>query len=176
MVAGILISNVSELRVRAGATMNRLEIMPGKVNPFIPEAMNQVAFEEIGNDLMVTMASEAGQLQLNAFEPIIGWALHKSVQHLSNACRRLLVNWVEGIQPNYSVLVKRVAESVTLATALNPLIGYENAALIARTALHNGTTIAAAAENLGIMSVQKMDALLVSESLTEPKQPVAQIS
>ncbi|RKJ98486.1 aspartate ammonia-lyase [Alicycliphilus denitrificans] len=143
-------------------------IMPGKVNPVIPEAMNQVAFEVIGNDLMVTMASEAGQLQLNAFEPLMGWALHKSIAHLASACKTLQTNCVEGIQANHAVLSKRVAESVTLVTALNPIIGYEQASRIAKTALATGNTIASTAEGLGIMSAAEMMVLLVPENLTQP--------
>ncbi len=143
-------------------------IMPGKVNPVIPEVMNQVAFEVVGNDLMITMASEGGQLQLNAFEPIMGWALFKSAKHLANACRTLEINCVDGIEPNHPVLSKRVAASVTLVTALNPIIGYEKAAKIAKTALATGQTIAETAEQLGIMSAAEMTALLVPENLTEP--------
>lgn len=143
-------------------------IMPGKVNPVIPEVMNQVAFEVIGNDLTITMASEAGQLQLNAFEPIMGWALHKSVKHLTTACGTLQANCVEGIQAQHELLARRVAESVTLVTALNPLIGYEKAALIAKTALLKGGSIAATAESLGIMSKQEMESLLVPDKLTRP--------
>jgi aspartate ammonia-lyase len=114
------------------------------------------------------MASEAGQLQLNAFEPIMGYAIHKSLTHLTNACRTLQVNCVEGIQANHALLAKRVAESVTLVTALNPIIGYEKAALIAKTALATGGTIAQVAESLGVMSAAEMNALLVPERLTEP--------
>jgi aspartate ammonia-lyase len=143
-------------------------IMPGKVNPVIPEVMNQVAFEVIGNDMTITMASEAGQLQLNAFEPIMGWAIAKSVKHLTNACRTLQVNCVEGIQANTELLKRRVAESVTLVTALNPIIGYEKAASIAKSALATGATIADTAEALGIMSRAEMEALLVPETLTHP--------
>jgi len=143
-------------------------IMPGKVNPVIPEVMNQVAFEVIGNDVTITMASEAGQLQLNAFEPIMGWALFKSVTHLTQACKTLQVNCVEGIQANHELLARRVAESVTLVTALNPIIGYEKAALIAKTALATGGTIAETAESLGIMTGADMQALLVPEKLTQP--------
>ena len=146
-------------------------IMPGKVNPVIPEAMNQVAFEVIGNDLMITLAAEAGQLQLNAFEPLIGWALHKSLAHLANAARTLQVNCIEGIAANYAVLSRRVAESVTLATALNPMIGYEKAARIAKTALATGHTIAATAEQLGIMRAADVTAWLRPENLTEPARP-----
>ena len=130
--------------------------------------MNQVAFEVIGNDMTITMASEAGQLQLNAFEPIMGWSLFKSVRHLTHACRTLQVNCVEGIGANRALLARRVAESVTLVTALNPIIGYERAALIAKTALASGGTIAATAQALGIMSEAEMAALLVPEKLTQP--------
>jgi aspartate ammonia-lyase len=148
-------------------------IMPGKVNPVIPEVMNQVAFEVIGNDVTITMASEAGQLQLNAFEPIMGWSLYKSIAHLTRACRTLQVNCVEGIQANHELLARRVAESVTLVTALNPIIGYEKAALIAKTALASGGTIAETAERLGIMGRAEMEALLVPERLTQPVRLVA---
>lgn len=143
-------------------------IMPGKVNPVIPEVMNQVAFEVIGNDVTITMASEAGQLQLNAFEPIMGWALFKSVKHLTQACKTLQVNCVEGIQANHELLARRVAESVTLVTALNPIIGYEKAALIAKTALKTGGTIADVADALGIMGRDELNALLVPDKLTQP--------
>jgi aspartate ammonia-lyase len=148
-------------------------IMPGKVNPVIPEVMNQVAFEVIGNDMTITMASEAGQLQLNAFEPIMAHALNKSLKHLTQACKTLQVNCVEGIQANHELLARRVAESVTLVTALNPIIGYEKAALIAKTALSSGGTIAEVAESLGIMSQLEMNALLVPEKLTQPVRLVA---
>jgi aspartate ammonia-lyase len=143
-------------------------IMPGKVNPVIPEVMNQVAFEVIGNDVTITMASEAGQLQLNAFEPIIGWSLHKSVRHLRQACATLRLHCVQGIRANHELLARRVAESVTLVTALNPLIGYEKAALLAKTALADRTSIADAAHGLGVMSASAIQALLAPQRLTEP--------
>ncbi|KQT08965.1 aspartate ammonia-lyase [Ramlibacter sp. Leaf400] len=143
-------------------------IMPGKVNPVIPEVMNQVAFEVIGNDMTVTMASEAGQLQLNAFEPIMGWSLHKSIQHLANACLTLRTHCVDGIEANHELLARRVRESVTLVTALNPIIGYEKAALIAKTAIASGASIVDVAETLGIMTREQMEALLVPEMLTQP--------
>ena len=146
-------------------------IMPGKVNPVIPEVMNQVAFEVIGNDVTVTMASEAGQLQLNAFEPIMGWSLFKSIEHLSNACLTLKVNCVDGIEANHELLARRVRESVTLVTALNPIIGYEKAALIAKAAIATGLPIAEVAESLGIMTRTEVEALLVPEKLTQPLLP-----
>src|SRR3954466_718603 len=149
--------------VQAGSS-----IMPGKVNPVIPEVMNQVAFEVIGNDMTVTMASEAGQLQLNAFEPIMGWSLYKSIRHLSNACITLQANCVAGIEANHALLARRVRESVTLVTALNPIIGYEKAALIAKTAIATGGPIDEVAESLGILTGAEIDALLVPERLTQP--------
>ncbi|TFY99704.1 aspartate ammonia-lyase [Ramlibacter rhizophilus] len=143
-------------------------IMPGKVNPVIPEVMNQVAFEVIGNDITVTLASEAGQLQLNAFEPIMGWSLFKSIKHLSNACLTLQAHCVAGIEPNRELLARRVRESVTLVTALNPIIGYEKAALIAKTAIATGAPIEDVAHSLGILTREEMAALLVPQTLTEP--------
>jgi len=143
-------------------------IMPGKVNPVIPEVVNQVAFEVIGNDMTVTMASEAGQLQLNAFEPIMGWSLFKSITHLSNACLTLNAHCIAGIEANHDLLARRVRDSITLVTALNPLIGYEKAALIAKTALATGAPIDQVAQSLGILTSEQVDALLVPEKLTQP--------
>lgn len=145
-------------------------IMPAKVNPVIPEVVNQVAFEVIGNDVAITMAAEAGQLQLNAFEPLIAWSVHKSVQHLTQACGTLRMNCVHGIQANRELLARRVAESVTLVTALNPLIGYEKAALVAKTALASKATIAEVAEALGVMDRDALNAMLVPQRLTQPLQ------
>jgi len=154
--------------IRLPARQAGSSIMPGKVNPVIPEVMNQVAFEVIGNDVTVTMASEAGQLQLNAFEPIMGWSLHKSIRHLSCACRTLQANCVAGIEANHELLARRVRESVTLVTALNPLIGYEKAALIAKTAMATGAPIDEVASSLGILTREQVEALLVPELLTQP--------
>jgi aspartate ammonia-lyase len=154
--------------IRLPARQAGSSIMPGKVNPVIPEVMNQVAFEVIGNDITVTMASEAGQLQLNAFEPIMGWSLHKSIRHLSCACRTLQAHCVAGIEANHELLARRVRESVTLVTALNPIIGYEKAALIAKTAIATGAPIDEVAHSLGILTREQVEALLVPELLTQP--------
>jgi aspartate ammonia-lyase len=132
--------------------------------------VNQVAFEVIGNDVTVTMASEAGQLQLNAFEPIMGWSLFKSITHLSNACLTLNANCVAGIEANRELLARRVRESITLVTALNPVIGYEKAALIAKTTMATGAPIDEVAQSLGILTREQVDALLVAERLTEPRR------
>ena len=153
--------------IRLPARQAGSSIMPGKVNPVIPEVMNQVCFEVIGNDVAITMAGEAGQMQLNAFEPLMGWALHKSLTHLARACHTLQVNCVEGIEANRQLLDLRIAESITLVTALNPLIGYEKSANIAKAAMASGKPIAVIAEELGIMSQDEMRSLLVAEKLTK---------
>jgi aspartate ammonia-lyase len=140
-------------------------IMPGKVNPVIPEVVNQVAFEVIGNDLTVTMASEAGQLQLNAFEPLIGWTVHKSIVHLASACSTLGARCIDGIEPNLPHLARRVAESATVATALSPIIGYESAAMLAQQVLAKGGTVASLAQAMGIVSSERAAILLQPETL-----------
>src|SRR5437660_3370355 len=109
-------------------------IMPGKVNPVIPEVVNQVAFEVIGNDITVSFAAEAGQLQLNAFEPIIAHSLFKSVTHLRQACLTLEARCVRGITANREWLRQSVERSIGIVTALNPYIGYENATAVAQEA------------------------------------------
>ena len=115
--------------VQAGSS-----IMPGKINPVIPEVVNQVAFEVIGNDVTVTMAAEAGQLQLNAFEPIILHSLGESITHLTAACRVLADRCVKGITANPDVTRAYVENSIGLVTALNPAIGYAAATDIAKEA------------------------------------------
>ena len=154
--------------IRLPARQAGSSIMPGKVNPVIPEVVNQVCFEVIGNDAAITMAVEGGQLQLNAFEPLMAWALHQSLSHLGRACHTLQRNCVEGIEANTALLDARIHESVTLVTALNPLIGYEKAAQIAKTAMASGKPIALVAEELGIMDQAQMRALLVADKLTTP--------
>ena len=145
-------------------------IMPGKVNPVIPEVMNQVAFEVIGNDVTVTMASEAGQLQLNAFEPIMGWSLFKSITHLTQRLpARCRSTASRASRPTTSCWPSGCAESVTLVTALNPIIGYEKAALIAKTALATGGTDRRSGRVAGHHDARdEMEALLVPEKLTQP--------
>ena len=154
--------------IRLPARQAGSSIMPGKVNPVIPEVVNQVAFEVIGNDITVTMASEAGLLLFFVFEPIMGWSLFKSISHLARACRTLQDNCVAGIEANHELLARRVRESVTLVTALNPIIGYENAAKIAKTAIATGKPIDEVAEELGIMPRTELAKLLVPEKLTQP--------
>jgi aspartate ammonia-lyase len=117
-------------------------IMPGKVNPVIPEVVNQIAFEVIGNDTTVTFAAEAGQLQLNAFEPIIAHSLFKSVLHLSKGCKTLADYCVDGITANRDTLRASIERSIGIVTALNPYIGYANATEVAAEAHRSNRGVA----------------------------------
>jgi aspartate ammonia-lyase len=144
-------------------------IMPGKVNPIIPEVVNQIAFEVIGNDVTVSFAAEAGQLQLNAFEPIIAHSLFKSLQHLRNGCVTLKDNCVTGISANRERLAEMVRNSVGLATALNPYIGYENATRVAREALRTGRSVTELVLEMGLMDKASLEAALRPEVLTRPQ-------
>ncbi|SEE86642.1 aspartate ammonia-lyase [Rhodococcus jostii] len=122
--------------VQAGSS-----IMPGKVNPVIPEAVSQVAFEVVGNDIAITMAAEAGQLQLNAFEPGIAHKLLESITHLSEAVDTLATRCVPGITANVDHMRKAVDNSIGLVPALNPHIGYEAATALAARALNSDRTV-----------------------------------
>ncbi len=145
-------------------------IMPGKVNPIIPEVVNQIAFEVIGNDVTITMASEAGQLQLNAFEPIIGHSLFKSIEHLKAGCITLTRHCVQGITANRELLAERARTSAGLATALNPYIGYENATKVAREALRTGRSVADLVLEMGLLDASTLESLLSPDVLTAPRK------
>ena len=149
--------------VQAGSS-----IMPGKVNPVIPEVVNQVAFEVIGNDVTVTMAAEGGQLQLNAFEPIIAHSLFKSIAHLAAACRTLSERCVRGITANRERARRFVDESTALVTALNPFIGYARASEIAQEALATGRRVYDLVLERGLMSRAQLDEVMRPEVLTQP--------
>jgi aspartate ammonia-lyase len=144
-------------------------IMPGKVNPVIPEVVNQVAFEVIGNDMTVTMAAEAGQLQLNAFEPVIAYSLFRSVEHLIGACDTLTRNCVTGITANREYLYSLVENSIGLVTALNPFIGYAAATEVAAEAHASGAGVAEIVLKRGLMSREQLEKVLQPESLTQPR-------
>jgi aspartate ammonia-lyase len=144
-------------------------IMPGKVNPVIPEVVNQIAFEVIGNDVTVSFAAEAGQLQLNAFEPIIAYSLFKSLNHLQAGCLTLAERCVRGITANRDHLRLMVEHSIGLATALNPYIGYENASAIAQEALATGQSVYALTLAKGLLTREQLDDILQPERLTRPR-------
>jgi aspartate ammonia-lyase len=149
--------------VQAGSS-----IMPGKVNPVIPEVVNQVAFEVIGNDITVTMAAEAGQLQLNAFEPIIAHSLFKSIAHLAAACRTLAERCVKGITANRERARRLLDDSTALVTALNPYIGYARSSEIAQEALATGRRVYDLVLERGLMSREQLEEVMKPEALTRP--------
>lgn len=144
-------------------------IMPGKVNPVIPEVVNQVAFEVIGNDMTITMAAEAGQLQLNAFEPVIAYSLFRSLAHLQAACATLETRCIRGITANRDRLRQSVENSIGLVTALNPYIGYEAATRVALEAHHSGRGVYELVLESGLMTKAQLDLVLAPAALTRPQ-------
>jgi aspartate ammonia-lyase len=147
------------------AVQSGSSIMPGKVNPVIPEVVNQVAYEVIGNDVTITMAAEGGQLQLNAFEPIIVHSLTKSLTHLEAACLTLAEKCVRGITAHPDKLRAQVEHSIGLATALNPQLGYATSTAIALEALATGRGVAELVLEHGLLSAAELDELLRPERL-----------
>ncbi len=147
-------------------------IMPGKVNPVIPEVVNQIAFEVIGNDVTVSFAAEAGQLQLNAFLPIVAHSIFKSLTHLHNGCLTLAKRCVGGITANPERLQEHMNRSIVLVTALNPYIGYANATEIAQEALRTGRSVADLVLEKKLVTKEKLSEILRPESLTQPVKPV----
>ena len=150
--------------VQAGSS-----IMPGKVNPVIPEVVNQIAFEVIGNDVTVTFAAEAGQLQLNAFEPIIAHNLLNSLIYLRQGCLTLAERCVRGITANHDHLQDIVSHSIGIVTALNPYIGYENASMVAKEAYATGKGVAEIVLAKGLLSREQLEEILRPENLTQPR-------
>jgi len=144
-------------------------IMPGKVNPVIPEVVNQIAYEVIGNDVTVTFAAEAGQLQLNAFEPIIAHSLFKSIKHLEHGCETLTERCVRGITANRERLREMVENSIGIVTALNPYIGYANATAVAAEADATGGSVYRIVLDRGLMTQAQLDRLMRPEELTRPR-------
>ncbi len=145
-------------------------IMPGKVNPVIPEVMNQIAFTVIGNDLTVALAAEAGQLELNAFEPVIARSLMMSIGYLKRGCATLTDNCILGITANRELLRQTVENSIGLVTALSPKIGYEKSTEVAKVAQANNASVKDTVIALGYMTLEEFDAVLGDlEALTGPE-------
>jgi aspartate ammonia-lyase len=140
-------------------------IMPGKVNPVIPEVVNQVAFEVIGNDVTITMAAGAGQLQLNVMEPVIAWSLFKSISHLRQACIVLAERTVRNITANPEVTRGYVERSIGIVTALLPRLGYEMCSSLAREALEKDKSIREIVLDKHLMSETELDNLLKPETM-----------
>jgi aspartate ammonia-lyase len=150
--------------VQAGSS-----IMPGKVNPVIPEVVNQIAFEVIGNDVTVSFAAEAGQLQLNAFEPIIAHNLFNSLIYLRQGCLTLAEKCVRGITANRARLDDIITHSIGIVTALNPYIGYENATAVAKEAYASNKSVAEIVLAKGLLTKEQLDDILRPEVLTRPR-------
>ncbi|MGQ0814136.1 MAG: aspartate ammonia-lyase [Gemmatimonadota bacterium] len=144
-------------------------IMPGKVNPVIPEVVNQVCFQVVGNDLTVTMAAEAGQLQLNVFEPVIAFNLFQSVDILTHACDVLRAKCVVGITANRDRIRSLLERSIGIVTALVPYIGYERASAVAREALEHDRGVYELVLEKGWLTRQELDELLSPDAMTKPR-------
>ncbi|WP_232958162.1 aspartate ammonia-lyase [Corynebacterium meridianum] len=143
-------------------------IMPAKVNPVIPEVCNQVCFKVFGNDITVTMAAEAGQLQLNVMEPVIGESLFQSIRILRNAVETLRTKCVEGITANEDVCRAYVDNSIGIVTYLNPFIGHHNGDLIGKEAAETGRSVRELVLEKGLMDTETLDQVLSKENLMHP--------
>ena len=150
------------------ARQNGSSIMPGKINPVIPEVVNQVAFLVIGHDVTITLAAEGGQLELNAFEPVIFYQIFESLRALSGAVATLTDNCIEGIVANEDRCREWVDRGVGIVTALNPYIGYVKAAEIAKESLATGVSVKSIALRDGLIEEDKLDEILDPFALTEP--------
>ncbi len=147
------------------AVQSGSSIMPGKVNPVIPEVVNQIAYQVVGHDLTVTMAAEGGQLQLNAFEPVIVHSIGLSLKHLTNGCLTLAERCIDGITVDEAALRREVENSIGLVTALNPRLGYAASTSIAMEALHTGRGVAELVLERGLLSAEDLNELLSPERL-----------
>ncbi len=145
-------------------------IMPGKVNPVIPEVVNQVAFKVIGNDLTVTLASEAGQLELNVMEPVIMQSIFESIEELNNGMTTLRIRCIEGITANEEQCREQVQRSIGLVTALNPVLGYETSSALAKEALESGRGVYELVLEKGLLDQEELDKLLAPESMVRPRR------
>jgi aspartate ammonia-lyase len=145
-------------------------IMPGKVNPVIPEVVNQTCYYVIGQDLTVTMAAEAGQLQLNVMEPVIGFAMFTSIDYLGNAINALIDKCIVGITANKEHCFNMVMNSIGIITQLNPILGYEECSNIAGEALKTGKSIHdIVVIERKLITQSKWDQIYSLENLINPK-------
>jgi len=144
-------------------------IMPGKVNPTQVEALTMVAAQVIGNDVAITMGGASGQLELNVYKPLMIFNLLQSIRLLGDATRSFADRCVAGIRPDRGRIAELVARSLMLVTALNPRIGYDNAAKVAKKAHAEGTTLKEAAVALGLLTGDEFDQLVRPEKMTGPK-------
>ncbi|OEY65058.1 aspartate ammonia-lyase [Marinobacter sp. X15-166B] len=145
-------------------------IMPGKINPVIPEAMNQVAYQVIGNDLALTLGAEAGQLQLNAMEPLIAFNILESMRMLTQAMDMLSTRCVRGITANAARCQDSVNQSIGIITAVVPYIGYENATRIAKAALESGRGVLELIREEDLMSKEALNEVLKPDNMIRPQR------
>jgi aspartate ammonia-lyase len=144
-------------------------IMPGKVNPVIPEVVNQVCYQIIGYDMTISMAAEASELELNMAEPVIAYDLLHGLMLLKNACIILASRCVAGIQANRERCRQYVQNSIGLVTALNPVLGYEKSVAIAKEALATGRSVYELALEKGWISKKALEDILKPENMTHPR-------
>jgi len=159
--AGLGEINLPELQ--AGSS-----IMPAKVNPVIPEVVNQVCFKVIGNDMCVTMAAEAGQLQLNVMEPVIGQAMFESIDILTHACLNLLDKCINGITANQAVCEHYVFNSIGIVTYLNPFIGHHNGDIVGKICAETGKSVREVVLERGLLTEAELDDILSPQNLMHP--------
>lgn len=143
--------------------------MPAKVNPVVPEVVNQVCFKVIGNDTTVTFAAEAGQLQLNVMEPVIGQAMFESIELLSNACINLRDKCINGITANPEICKNYVLNSIGIVTYLNPFIGHHNGDIIGKICAETGKNVREVVLEQGLLSETQLDDILSLENLMNPR-------
>lgn len=151
------------------AMQNGSSIMPGKINPVIPEVVSQVAFNVIGNDITITMAAEAGQMELNAFEPVLFYNLFESIDTMTGAVKTLVDNCILGITANEKRCRELVEASVGTVTALCPYIGYKKATEIAKKSLKSGLSIKEYVIDEGLLTEEELEEILNPFKMTEPK-------
>ena len=150
------------------ARQNGSSIMPGKVNPVIPEVVSQVAFRVIGNDTTITLCAEGGQMELNAFEPVLFYSLYESIETLTHAMYTLRVNCVDGIIAHEEKLKADVENSVGPITALVPHIGYEASADIAKAALKTGESVRSLVLKKGLLTEEELNEIMDPWAMTRP--------
>ncbi len=144
-------------------------IMPAKVNPVIPEVVNQVCFKVIGNDTTITFAAEAGQLQLNVMEPVIGQAMFESIELLSNACVNLRDKCISGITVNKEVCENYVYNSIGIVTYLNPFIGHHEGDIVGKICAETGKSVREVVLERGLLTEEQLDDIFSVENLMHPQ-------
>lgn len=145
-------------------------IMPGKVNPVIPEVVNQIAFKVIGNDLTVTFGAEAGQLELNVMEPVIVHSIFESIEILINGMKTFKYRCIDGITANEKRCRDMVLNSIGIVTALNPLLGYETCSTLAKEALENDLSVYDLVIEKNLLSKEELDRALLPENMIKPQK------